>query len=297
MTWAGGAALALLLAVGLSFMGQSASHQVASAAPAQRAWLGRASAPELPSTIHFYDLQRNTGYTVWLRDTAEGKAGSFVFTLSDHTQLIAFAPITQAEDNSFIQDTNQAVSTNAAVICPWRAATESGKYSANLSIQARIDASGLVAYAQLRYYTICGAKQSGENILMESGCTPTACNDMLAQAGSAVQQYDSSIVSAAADRSQDAWNKVYAQVSQTTRGQYTPEQFAAQLNKQIESVGQITAVSPITSAPVLQYDTAGQAFFAVKQQITYTHNGTTTTRDTTSYYLMEGGQWVFWFSA
>ncbi|MGZ3599688.1 MAG: hypothetical protein ACXVCO_18530 [Ktedonobacterales bacterium] len=297
MSWAGGAALALLLAVGLSFMGQSTSHQVASAAPAQRAWLGRASAPELPSTIHFYDLHRNTAYTVWLRDTAERKAGSFVFTLSDHTQLSGFAPITQAEDNSFIQDTNQVVSTNAAVDCPGHAATESGEYSAIISLQARIDASGLVAYAQVNNYVVCRATQRGKNILMESGCTLTACTDVLAQAGPAVQQYGSSIVAASADRSQDAWNKVYAQVSQTTRGQYTAEQFATQLNKQIESVGQITAVSPITSPPVLQYDTAGQAFFAVKQQITYHHNGTTTTRDSTSYFLMEGGQWVFWFSA
>lgn len=309
MSWAGGAALALLLAVGLSFMGQSASHQVASAAPMQQAWAGRANAPELPAIVRFFDLRRNTAYTVWLRDTAEGKAGSFVFTLRDHTQLKGVAPITQAGDNSFVQATNQSITTtnqlitttnqpiaiHAVVLCPGRAATESGEQPAIITLRARIDPSGLVAYAQVSY-VVCGAKQGGEGI-MESGCTLTACTDVLAQAGPAVQQYGSSIVAASADRGQDAWNKVYVQVSQTTRGQYTAEQFAAQLNKQIESVGQITAVSPITSAPVLQYDTGGQAFFAVKQQITYNHNGTTTTHDSTSYYLMEGGQWVFWFSA
>src|SRR5689334_14835179 len=67
---AGGAALALLLAVGLLCVGQSTSHQVAAAAPAQRAWMGRANAPEFPPTLHFYDLRRNTAYTVWLRNTA-----------------------------------------------------------------------------------------------------------------------------------------------------------------------------------------------------------------------------------
>jgi hypothetical protein len=285
----------MLLAVGLSVTGQSTSQQVAAAAPTQQAWMGRANAPELPPTLHFVDLRRNTAYAVWLRDTAEGRAGSFVFTLRDHTQLRGFAPITQAGDNSFIQATNQQITTRALVICPGRAATESGEQPANISLQARIDSSGLVAYAQVSYVG-CAIKQGGEGI-MASGCTPTACNDMLAQVGPAVQQYYSSVVAASADRSQDAWNKVYAQVSQTTRGQYTPEQFATQLNKQIESVGQITAVSPMTGPPVLQYDTAGHGFFAVKQQITYNHNGTTTTRDSTSYYLVEGGQWVFWFSA
>lgn len=307
--WAGGAALALLLAAGLSFIGQAASHQVAAAAPAQRAWMGRANAPELPPTLHFYDLRRNTAYTVWLRNTADRQAGSFVFTLPDRTQLRGFAPIIQAGDNSFIQGsnqpvtttnqlitvTNQPITTRAIVLCPGRAATESGEQPASILIQARIDPSGLVAYAQASYAS-CVTKQGGRGV-MASGCTLTACNDVLAQVGPAVQQYYSSVVMASADRSQDAWNKVYAQVSQTTRGQYTPEQFASQLNKQIESVGQITSVSPMTGPPVLQYDTAGQSFFAVKQQITYNHNGTTTTRDSTSYYLMEGGQWVFWFSA
>lgn len=289
--WAGGAALALLLALGLSFIGQTASHQVAAAAPAQRAWTGRASAPELPAVIHFFDLNRNTAYAVWLRNTTEGKVGSFVFTLRDHTQLSGFAPITQAEDTTFIQLTSQQFSAS----CTGRATSESGEQRANVFVRARIDKSGLVAYAQVAYVG-CGARQSGEGV-MESGCTATACNDLLAQVSPAVQQYSSSIVAASADRSQDAWNKVYMQVSQTTRGQYTSEQFATQLNKQIDSLGQITAVSPITGPPPLQYDTAGHAFFAVNQQITYSHNGTTTTRESTSYYLIEGGQWVFWFSA
>ncbi|HEX8033411.1 MAG TPA: hypothetical protein VF510_06170 [Ktedonobacterales bacterium] len=295
ISWAGGAVLALLLAIGLSVIGQSTSHQVAAAAPAQQAWAGRANAPELPPTLHFFDLRRSTAYTVWLRDTPEGRAGSFVFTLRDHTQLKGIAPITQAGDNSFIQASNQQITTRAVVICPGRVALESGEQPANITLRARIDPSGLVAYAQVSYAS-CVSRQGGEGI-MESGCTLTACNDVLAQVGPAVQQYYSSVVAASADRSRDAWNKVYAQVSQTTRGQYSPEQFATQLNKQIESVGQITAVSPMTGPPILQYDTAGQGFFAVKQQITYNHNGTTTTRDSTSYYLMEGGQWVYWFSA
>lgn len=296
--WAGGAALALLFAVGLSFMGQASSHQVASAAPVHRAWVGRASAPELPAVIHFFDQQRNTAYTVWLRDTADRKVGSFVFTLRDHTQLRGYAPITQAADNTFIQSSTQpvpTVTTSAAVNCTGRAAADSGEQSVNIAIQARIDPSGLVAYAQVAYAG-CSTKQGGEGV-MASGCTSTTCTDVLAQVGPAVQQYGSSIVAASADRGQAAWNKVYAQISQTTRGQYTPEQFAAQLNQQIDSVGRITAVSPITGPPVIQYDTAGQAFFAVKQQITYRNKSSATTRDITSYFLMEDGQWVFWFSA
>ncbi len=296
--WAGGAALALLLALGLSYMGQTASHQVASAAPAQKAWVGRASAPEMPAVIHFFDPNRNTAYTVWLRDSADGRAGSFAFTLRDHTQISGFAPITQAADNAFIQSTTQLISVRAATNCIGRAMTDAGERPAHFTLRARIDKSGLVAYAQASYATCdSGIPQGGDDI-MASGCSAfTTCNDVLAQVSAAVQQYSASVVAASADRSQDAWNKVYAQVSQTTRAQYTPEQFAAQLNKQIESVGQITSISPITGPPVLQYDTAGQAFFALKQQITYSHNGATTTRDSTSYYLLESGQWVFWFSA
>lgn len=293
--WAGAAALAVLLALALSFVGQAASPQRAAAAPAQKAWAGRASAPDLPPVIHFSDLTRGTAYTVWLRDTDEGKMGSFVFTLRDHTQLSSFAPISQTEDNSFIQITPQQLFTSTAANCNGRITTVSGEQSVNVFVRARIDTSGLVAYAQVAYGG-CGTRQSGESVML-SGCTPTACTDVLAQVSASVQQYDASVVTASASHSQDAWSKVYAQVSQTTRGQYTPEQFATQLDNQIASVGQITAVSPIIAPPVLQYDTAGQAFFAVKQQITYSHNGTTTTRDTTSYYLIESGQWVFWFSA
>ena len=292
--WAAGAALALLLALGLSFTGQSGNQQVAAAAPAQRAWEGRASAPELPPVVHFFDSNRNTSYTVWLRDTADNKAGAFVFTLRDYTQIKGNVPITQIQDNTFIQSSS-SFSNNAVVTCTARVATASSEDPANVFLQARIDKSGLVAYAQIGY-SGCRTKLGGEGV-MESGCTPTSCNDLLAQVGPAVQQYDSSMVAATADRSQDSWNKVYGQICQTVRAQYSPEQFAAELNKQIDSLGRITAISPITSAPIVQYDTGGHAFYAVKQRITYSLNGATTTRDSTTYYLAEGGQWVFWFSA
>jgi len=50
------------------------------------------------------------------------------------------------------------------------------------------------------------------------------------------------------------------------------------------------------SAPALRFTVGGEAFFAVDQQATLSQNGATTTRSLTSYYLFEGGQWLFWFS-
>jgi asparagine N-glycosylation enzyme membrane subunit Stt3 len=92
------------------------------------------------------------------------------------------------------------------------------------------------------------------------------------------------------------WSTVYQQNSQIVREQYSASDFAALMQADAARYGQITAVSTPQSPPVIQVDDSGQTYFTVVQTVTYQLNGSTKQTQVTSYYLLEDGDWHFWFS-
>jgi hypothetical protein len=65
----------------------------------------------------------------------------------------------------------------------------------------------------------------------------------------------------------------------------------------IEKVGKITAITPIPETVAVQTAPTGESYFIAHSDVTFLLNGQTSTRRVASYYLLEGGQWRFWFSA
>jgi hypothetical protein len=68
------------------------------------------------------------------------------------------------------------------------------------------------------------------------------------------------------------------------------------MNQLSDKYGTITAIAPSSGQPSVRFDSGGQAYFTVVESVTYSHSGKSTTTQLTSYYLLEGGAWMFWFS-
>jgi hypothetical protein len=65
----------------------------------------------------------------------------------------------------------------------------------------------------------------------------------------------------------------------------------------IDKVGKITAITPSPETVAVQTSPTGQTYFIVHSAVTFSLKGQASTRTIASYYLLEGGQWRFWFSA
>lgn len=285
----------------------------------------RAIVADPPPIARFSDASDATAYRLWLQAQPDHQRGEFTFSLPNGDQIRGLVPLTLLKDGSFGQsqicDSAQLTSnlgllylaaptasqlasgstfTEPSVL---RASSSTGFGGAELvyyTLRAHIAASGLVAYAALAFerpaqynadQQLCpptGATEPGAVLL--AGCSVDTCTDPLATAVARVVQYDKALV--AAD-----WATVYASTSQTVRGQYSAAAFASVLTDQQQKAGKISAVSPPSSAPQVLFDSAGHGYFVTTQQVTVSQAGKTTTRDITSYYLLEGGQWMFWFSA
>lgn len=168
------------------------------------------------------------------------------------------------------------------------------------NLSAVIGAGGLVAYA--RFGVEFGTASPGDidkicratnpvAVEMDSGCTATGCSDPLAEVGGSVATFDQALTTGNG-------KAIYPLTSQLIQGQYTQAQFSTLLRDQIRKVGTITGISPIDpSAVQVKVDIAGQAYFAVTQDVTVTRSGhALPVQHVTSYYLLEGGKWLFWFS-
>jgi len=84
--------------------------------------------------------------------------------------------------------------------------------------------------------------------------------------------------------------------SRQITAQYSLEGFAALLNQQVKSVGKITAISTPATNPAIEFTPEGQAYFSVQQTVTFRHGGHSHSKTLTSYYVLENGAWLFWFS-
>lgn len=172
-------------------------------------------------------------------------------------------------------------------------------YLVYFNLHAVIDRYGILAYSRFGTALITLPPGDIDQICrptnpvfveMNSGCTASGCPDPLAAVGGAVASFDQSIT-------RSDYTTLYGQTSQVVKGQYTTAQFVAAMRDQEGRVGKITGISPINPSTVrVQIDIAGQAYFAVSQTVTISLNGQSSSRHVTSYYLLEGGHWLFWFS-
>jgi hypothetical protein len=135
---------------------------------------------------------------------------------------------------------------------------------------------------------------------MQSGCDPSGvCIDPVATASVALPKYENQLVAAnnAPSPSQATWQPVYDSSSSVIRGQYSNGQFADAMAHAIEKAGKITVITPVAETIAVQTSATGQTYFIAHSAVTFSRNGQTSTRTIASYYLLEGGQWRFWFSA
>jgi hypothetical protein len=262
------------------------------------------AAPQPPDVAHFVDNQDGTALTLRLLPAGNEVAGQFTLAISSSpkqpiltgAQIRGFLPLAPQPDGTLVQaDVSGAtpapiatsgllyLANNApAGVATSLATRGGGPLKVAFTWFARIEPHGLGAYATLTAPSL--------SFVLASGCTPDACADPLASAGQTVQQYGTAVT-------QGDWPTAYALSSSVLTGQYTSQEFTSFLSQQADSVGKITNIASDSGPVTVQFDNGGQAYFAVKQTITLNHAGATSTRAVASYFLLEGGQWHFWFSA
>jgi hypothetical protein len=172
---------------------------------------------------------------------------------------------------------------------------------------AHVSADGLAAFATLSYAAaqdqiavaaLCkGVPGTGVTTYqLSAGCTLTSCTDLTTLTGPTVASHDTALLAAEQNGSLSNWTTVYNLTSRQVTAQYAPGDFATLFNQQIASVGKITSISTPLASPVVEFTPEGQAYFAVTQTVTFQHSGASHTRTVTSYYILENGTWLFWFT-
>lgn len=327
--WAPSLAALLVIAVALSGAGTAdtagtalGAHTLAPARP----WVGRASPPAAPPPIaRWQDIKDGTAYALHLSvpNTVSGvsvKGGNlFTFTTPTGDEIAGLVPLVKLPDQSYAQATTNS---DGALICqggtliassqtnaPNAAASTSFTQPVAFELQARFDQYLLVAYVQILYAptsdqnavgAVCKAQAgvSGVTSLeMIAGCTATSCTSPLDNAMAAPPAYEQAMIHAMQQRGLDAWSAVWALTSRTVTAQYNQSEFAALMNRLSDQIGTITAITATSGPPSVLFDSGGQAYFTLVESVTYTHGGKSKTVQITSYYLLEGGEWMFWFSA
>lgn len=325
--WAPGLAALLVIAIALSGAGTTTAGAASGSqahAPA-RPWVGRASPPAtLPPIARWQDIKDGTAYTLHVTSNTGGIARLgklFTFTAPNGDEVEGVRPLITLSDQSLAQATSPDPTVlggcQTGILLPSaQTSTPNGPAGANgappqaeFSLQAHFDQYLLVAYAQILYApvadknavaAVCAGNATAAGVTaltMSAGCTATSCTAPVDDAVAAPPAYEQAMVHAMQERGLDAWSAVWALTSRTVTAQYTQADFAAMMNHLADQVGTITAITPISGGPAVTFDTGGQAYYTIVENITYTHGGTSKTVQVTSYYLLEGGEWMFWFSA
>ncbi len=334
LQWA--AVSALTLGVMAAVLVLAPASQAAPHLAAERAATLPASPPPAPDRAQWTDPSgalfvvqftpaqstSQTGFTA-----VSQPAANFSFTLPSGDTVIGYVPI-QGSDGSGMdtQVTDTGGGTNFA--CGIGTLMSAAPYAAGKQVQpttehpdvafglsARFDPDGLVAYAQLVYADpavydpaldggianllchsgiVAALQQNDPNLhigTVVSGCPDmiSPCQQPLDTAVASVQTFDNSFI--AGD-----WAAVYKETTGLISGQYSEPAFATAMMAQLNSAGKIASLSPVTTPPQVQIGTVGQPFFTVHQTATISKGGKTSTRQLTSYFLLEQGNWLFWFS-
>ena len=255
----------------------------------------------------------------------------FALTLPDGGQIVGVALAQSGPSGQLLLSTNSYIyDPTTGQLTPTPAANSSicdageligagGRSPIEYALRARFSPDGLSAYAELAYAPLGGrifSAQVGPSaaaggacqgnaslaaipgaVVLQSGCPALApdgsttgdCVDALGIAPQSVTTFDQAVAA-------QNWSQVYKLCAPDITGQYTEAQLATILGGHSTEVGRIPASSVPSNAPHIQFTVGGEAFFAVDQQATLAQNGSTASRSISSYYLFEGGQWLFWFS-
>jgi hypothetical protein len=314
----GPAALAVLAGILVLFAGSGAgwaSRQTVVTThpkPALQAVAGHSRvAPALPATGLWRDTANSTSYSASFQPNSDGFS-ALDFTTPKGEQVQTSYPLIQLADGSYAQ--TYETKSGASTLPPLATRCIQGFLLSDVqpqlaiiyTFQSHISQDGLAAFATFSYISardetdvplLCskGAQQGGgiTTYQLQAGCAVDSCEDLTSAAGPAVDQYDGAVLGA---EQSGNWSAVYNVTSQQITTQYPLPEFTSYLNQQVESVGKITQISEPLSPPAPEYTPEGQAYFEIQQTITVVQHGASSTRTLISYYLLENGQWRFWFS-
>jgi hypothetical protein len=251
----------------------------------------------LPEVARWQDEAQNTAFSIRPRGSGgEFPSNQYSFTLPSGDQIVGLVFLTT-------QPNGNHTSSGCQV-----ARLVSGKpQQVVVTVDIVFDANALVAFARVRYIvadTIDGSngfaylcKVANTIVTMQSGCDPSgACVDPVATAATAPNLHENKLIAANKAQSRASWKDVYESSSSVIRGQYNNDQFADAMNRAIDKVGKITAIAPVAETVAVQTSPTGQTYFIAHSDVTFSLKGQSSTRRIASYYLLEGGQWRFWFS-
>jgi hypothetical protein len=281
-----------------------------SGAPARAARQQLASGPR--TVARWLDPASRTAVLLALLESQGQAPGTLTFTLpnGDEVQAQKLGPLLglARELSQLSPDATYDVATTVcgpATLLAAKPASAAGiAQQVNMVLGIHIGQGGLLAYAGLNYTPVAPvlfAAAATSCVLtspryeMKAGCSdlksPCATLPTPAQAAA---QYDQSMVTAAA---QGNWDTVYALTGQAVTAQYSSTAaFGALMQQQVQRAGRITALTPASAPSAIQFNAQGQAYFVAQDNMTLDHNGNTSQKLMTSYYLLEGGGWRFWFS-
>ena len=274
-----------------------------------------AFAGNLPAEGHWIDTADGTAYMIQLQPNPKGFA-TFDFTTPTGQQLEGALPLVTLADGTLAQGTGivRGAATNlpSAVVPRCQDGILQSDATSPISIVytylAHVSSDGMAAFATLSYASaqdqlgvavLCkGVQGPGVTTYqMSAGCTLASCTDLSSLTGPTVASYDTALLAAEQNGSLSNWSSVYKLTSSQVTAQYDPADFANLLNQQVASVGKITSISTPLANPTVEFTPEGQAYFAVAQSVTYVRSGSTHKQSLTSYYILENGGWVFWFSS
>ena len=323
--WAPSLAALLVIAVALSGAGTVRGAAAARALAPAHPWIGRASPPDtLPPLAHWQDIADGTAYALHVTGGAAGFAVArggnlFTFTTPTGDQIAALVPLVKLPDQSYVQTTSKDPATLGGCVggsllagsqtsAPNSPAGANATQQVAVALQARFDQYLLVAYVHILYAPTSDQKataavcqgQAGAvgvtSLEMAAGCGAAGCGSPLDDAMTAPPSYEQAMVQAMKARGLEGWSRVWALTSRAVTAQYSKAEFAALMNQLSDKAGTITAIAPASGPPAVRWDGGGQAYYTVVETVTYAHGGKSTTTKLTSYYLLEGGAWMFWFS-
>jgi hypothetical protein len=306
-------ALALLAAAWIALSAWSPLAHAVPAAPdaSDSAWhLAQQTTPR--TQIRWRDTADQTEMTLVLAQSNGNPLGAFTFVIPGGDQVVVqrsglvkvAAALSQlAPDAAF--DSQQTVCTigtliNASGQLPplFRDFVGRPVVSATVGLTLHVGQGGLVAYAGMSLFlsSVSAGCSGPPQYQLMAGCdssgTPAGCTAPQPPAQMVVQ-YTTALV--AAVRSNN-WGAVYGYNSQTVKEQYSQGDFTTAMQHAVSQVGRITSIST-SSAPIeVQTDSSGQTYFTVAETITYDQGGSSHTQQVTSYYLLEDGNWHYWFS-
>jgi hypothetical protein len=302
----------LVLGIGVLLGGAAPGAQAVAASNGAAAHgLGHQRASAQRSSARWIDPSDRTTFILTLQESRSKIPGAFTFVLPNGDEIRALKvtspliglAVKLAQVSPEAPFDAQAPFCSEATLVPASPQAPSAEQFVVAALVLHIGQGGLLAYAGLSYalpsdvsFNVCQLPPQYE---MKAGCVDMTSCSPLPTPAQALGQYDQAVVAAA--QSGD-WSTVYTLTGQVVTAQYSASAFAATMNQQVQRVGRITAITPISGSYVIQFDAAGQAYFVAKALVTLDHNGTTSAKPITTYYLLEDESgtatpnWQLWFS-